>query len=64
MDNLPSNSSKKALLLKTYLWYNTEDKLHAYPPEYIYNVQRLVSSGWSGFQYRFDTLYHQFVIPV
>jgi hypothetical protein len=30
-----------------------EDKLQAYPPEYIYNVQRLVSSGWSGFRYRF-----------
>jgi hypothetical protein len=37
------------------LWYNMEDKLQAYPPEYIYNVQRLVSSGWSGFRYRFRT---------
>jgi hypothetical protein len=53
MDNLPNSSSTKALLLSIHLWYNTEDKLRAYPPEYIYNVQRLVSSGWSGFRYRF-----------
>src|SRR5258707_13684332 len=54
MGVLLNSSEKKALLLRTHLWYNTEDKLQAYPPEYIYDVQRLVSSGWSGFRYRFS----------
>ena len=37
-------------------------KLQRHLPEYVYNVQRLVSRGWSGFRYRFLSFCHEFLI--
>src|SRR5438270_5933449 len=37
-------------------------KLQRHLPEYIYNVQKLVSNGWSGFRYRFSSFCSQFFV--
>src|SRR5262249_48623424 len=42
-----------ALYFLSFFNYSQESKLQAYLPEYIYNVQRLVSGERNGFRYRF-----------